>query len=129
FVNFSDPDEGEFQTGRVQASPARDRFTLPTLDAELDLGDIKLISNTSYFTRNAVNAIDYTNFIASVLLGGPLNYNQGETSTATIRDKQRNFTQELRLQTDTTGPLNLTLGAFYSHARQESDQYNEDPFI
>jgi len=44
-----------------------------------------------------------------------------------ITNKQQNFTQEVRLQSTSSGKLDWTLGVFYSHIKQQSNERIYDP--
>lgn len=130
FESLSDRNNGIFRNGRVSPQSNRDRFTLPTLTVEYDAGFADVISSTSYFRRNAKVNIDYTNFTGAVLLGNPYFFNAGEYSSTSIEDKQRTFTQEVRIQSnDPSSRLTWVLGGFYSRARQPSLQLTADPFL
>jgi iron complex outermembrane receptor protein len=48
---ISDPGAGHFLSGTPDQMADRDRFYLPSLKIEYDVGGIKLISNTSYYDR------------------------------------------------------------------------------
>lgn len=96
-----------------------DRFILPALKAEIDLGAATLISNTSYFTRKTVTKSDDVALNIAIWSG----YNghfpppdlplvQSGTHNAT---SQKGITQELRLQSaDADTGLSWVVGGFYS---------------
>ena len=44
-----------------------------------------------------------------------------------ITNQQQNFTQEVRLQSTSSGKLDWTLGVFYSHIKQQSNERIYDP--
>ena len=96
-----------------------DRFVLPALKAEVDLGPVSLISNTSYFSRKTVTKSDDVALNIAIWAGynGPfpppdLPLVQSGTNNAT---SQKGITQEVRFQSsDTSGRFNWVVGAFYS---------------
>ena len=126
FASYSNPGKSDFNSARVSPSTSNDRFTLPTLTLQYDGSGFSVISTTSLFRRNVHRNVDYTNFVASLLLNGPYGYGPGEASTADINDKQHDFTQEVRLQSNSDGPLSWVLGGFYSRSKQSTYQFNDD---
>ena len=129
YVLYSDPANGKFANPRVTPSSLRDRFTLPSLNINYEAGAIKIISTTSYFARDVDRDQDYTNFIAAIFLGDPYAYAHGEASTAQVNDSQREITQEIRIQSNKSGPLTWVLGGFYSHSVQRAVQLNDDRYL
>ena len=116
----SDPANVDYRTSYyVKPQSHMDRFYLPALKVELDLGDVSLISNTSYFTRKTTTESDDVALNIAIWSGynGPfpppdLPLVQSGTHNAT---SQNGLTQELRLQsTDSDAPLHWVVGAFYS---------------
>jgi len=103
-------------------APGGDRFVLPALRAEWDMGFATLTSNTSYFDRAEHQRADYTRYylryLASQLVPAP-----GFKAVSDFTNNQKNFVQELRLQSnDSASALNWVLGAFYSHSVQTDTQ-------
>lgn len=110
-----------------------DRYWLPAVKLELELGNATLISNTSYFTRKTASTSDDTSL--NVALWGAYSgstippefeSNRARTDNAT---SQKGWTQEIRLQsTDSSQRLNWVLGAFYSNSttRDAFDAENTD---
>lgn len=127
--DLSDQDDGDFRNGNALANTSSDRFILPALSIELDLGDVALFSNTSYFDRqqNAVN--DYTVFEAALWTGDPY-FEPGTFAPAFQDNKQQNFTQEIRLQSQNPDArLEWVVGAFYSHNKQVAAQLVQNTFL
>ncbi len=125
WLKSSDASEGRFRNENVAETPDRQHFTLSALRAEASLGAVTLISNTSYFARKESADADFTQL--DVQTGGfppGIDYPEEPVAdTSFQRDKQKVFTQELRLQkADTNGWLNYTVGLFYSDAKQEDNQ-------
>ena len=146
----------------VSANPTQrsdpDRFQLPALKMEADLGFAKLISDTSYFHRKEETGYDGTLYNLGFYQSGVfLNYNpdgsvSGPASTpyplldgtglhlpagatnyrspASIDNSQQNITQEIRLQSnDPSSALNWTTGVFYTHNRQTYLEQIHDPLL
>jgi len=129
FVALSNPGNSRFANPRVVPDTSKDRFTLPSLNLQYDGSGFSAISTTSYFARNVDRTVDYTDYISALLLGGPGRYAPGEYSSAEVDDSQRDFTQELRLQSNGSGPFTWVVGAFYSQSKQTAFQHNLDPFL
>ncbi|HEY2886926.1 MAG TPA: TonB-dependent receptor [Rhizomicrobium sp.] len=51
WVALSNPDHGVYKTATPENMADKDRFFLPAVKAEWNLGDVEFISNTSYFDR------------------------------------------------------------------------------
>ncbi|RKF19380.1 TonB-dependent receptor [Altericroceibacterium spongiae] len=127
---LTDREGGEFRNGYRQAQPQKDRFYLPSLNVEWDIGPVQLVSTTSWFNRNQDETRDYTNFDAELVVpGNPYPTLDGQIATGFFGDRQRNFTQELRAQFDNGGPFNVVIGGFYSTERQTAYQRNRDEYI
>lgn len=108
-----------------------DRFYMPALKIGVDFDAVKLISNTSYFTRKSRTESDDSTLSIGVFGGypGPFpaelsDYSSGTHSKVT----QTNLTQELRLQsTNTDSRWNWVTGAFFAHAITHDNFAGEDP--
>jgi iron complex outermembrane receptor protein len=142
--NLSDPAHDRFVSANPTARPEPDKLYLPALNVQADLGPVRLISTTSYFHRDETSGYDGTLYnlgyyqtlgidpAAFPLLDGsgvhlPAGL-QNYRSPASVINQQRNFTQELRLQsTDPASRLQWTVGAFYSLNRQFSLEEIHDP--
>jgi iron complex outermembrane recepter protein len=64
-----------------------------------------------------------------VLFGNPYLFHAGEVESADHVDMQRNWTQEVRVQSHPGERLNWVFGGFYGHAEQSSSQVNNDPSL
>lgn len=108
-----------------------DRFYLPSLKMELDLGSMSLVSDTSYFTRRTRTRSDDASLSLAIFAGVTGEFLPGfeeYTPTTGSATRQKAFTQELRLQNNNSGDrFNWIAGLFYQKAKV-SDQYaGEDP--
>ena len=171
-VGLSNPNAGQFVENAPNAMTDHDDFTVGSLKMEWRGSGVRVISDTSYFTRHEdVNGYEGTiynlsyfqhsfdpaapgygldpNYAAAALnptflgqsspLLTPTGINQTfaqqyYAATGTyyhspnvITNTQKNFTEELRLQSDNSSRLSWTLGAFYSHITQDSDERIIDP--
>lgn len=117
-IDISDEDEG------------RDRFVLPALAANLDLGFAELITNTAYFDRKSSQWFDFTRIDAVQFAGVLFPDQPGFKASSLYEVAQKNFVQELRLQsTDRDAQLRWIVGGFYSKNKQNTDQAISDNFL
>jgi outer membrane receptor protein involved in Fe transport len=141
---YSNPSSHKFVGANPTGRSSPDKFYLPALKVEADLGSVRLISNTSYYHRDEVTGYDGTlynlGFYQSLLgLGADsllLDQNGIHSlvpgleyrAPATINNGQRNFVQELRLQSnDPSSKLFWTAGVFYGSNRQDYLEQLHDP--
>ncbi len=54
WVGISDPDGGDYRTGTPENMSDKDHFTLAAFKADYVVGNVEVISNTSYFSRDQV---------------------------------------------------------------------------
>lgn len=127
--HLSDPEEGVYRLGHLQASPSKEHFVVPTLKMEADLGAASLVSVTAWLDRRNRSAIDYNSYNRGILLRrwqAP----PGATGLSTFDNTQRAFSQEIRLQSASSqSDLQWVIGLFYQNARQNYTQVIEDPTI
>lgn len=139
FPNLSSPDDGVYRTAEPLGSPSHERFYLPSLNIQAELGPVTLTSVTSEFVRRGdPDTQDYTHFMPMLLLG-PTLWDNGQLALpglpnyfidSKFYNKQDTFTQELRLQTaDRNARLTWIVGAFVQRARQQDDQVLYDPML
>jgi len=126
-----DPTDGQFdsplKTGNEIASPSTDQFTLSAVKIDWSLGAIRLVSNTSYYKRDQTAVTDYAQFDRATFLGTPYAAQGTEAPTAWA-DTQRNWTQELRLESeDSASRINWTAGVFYQSAKENTVENVYDP--
>lgn len=124
WLNLSKVDQGDFVQGNNQSQPSSDEFFIPSVKIEYDADSVIITSNTSYFKRDQSAFNDYTAFEHSLYYGSYLS-DVGDSTDAYQFNAQENFTQELRLQSASKGPLNWIVGFFYTKNFQEARQYND----
>ena len=127
YTTVSNPGKSDFNATRVFPSPSHDKFVLSNLDLRYNGSAIDIISSTSYFKHDSDLFQDYTHFISSVLFGFPYLFPQGSVESANLKDQQKNWTQEIRIQSHPGNRLNWVVGGFYGHSKQTSFQLNNDP--
>jgi len=151
---YSDPSAGVFHNANPEHIPVPDRFYLPALKIEADLGNTRLVSNTSYYVRDEITGYEGTVYNLSYYqtIGWPTSP-EGQTllnpalyplidstgihlppgltnyqSPATVKNQQRSFTQEIRLQSnDPTSRWSWTAGGFFQASRELSLEEIHDP--
>ena len=129
WVGLSDPGDGTFNSGNSVQSTSEDRFYLPALKVEWNLGAASLVSNTSYFNRHNQAINDYSAFEAGIWARNAF-FPLGMQAPTQQENWQSNFTQELRLQSaNSDARLSWVVGAFFSHARQTAGQHVEDIYL
>ena len=131
---LSDRGDQRYVNGNHIASTNRDWFVLPALKVRLDLGGVEVASDTSYFARNESGVYDYVAFMNNIFGFGsdptPVLATPGYVDIGHLSNRQRNFTQEVRIRsTDTGSRLSWLAGVFYTHAVQRSHQDIADPFF
>src|ERR1700681_2930199 len=151
---LSNPSSGVFNNGNPDRTPVPDRFYLPALKIEADLGSTRLVSNTSYYVRDELTGYEGTDYNLSYYQGiGWPSSPEGQTlvdptlyplidsagvhlppgltnyrAPATVKNQQRNFTEELRLQSnDPASRWTWTVGAFFQASRELSLEEIHDP--
>lgn len=127
--SLSDPGAGTYRSGNSIRAFNRDRFVLPSLKIEAELGDVAtLTSVTSYFSRHQYNLADYTTVDRSALFPFlPPTPPVGAKGIGTFTNTQKNFQQELRLASSNSGDrFRWVLGAFYQRSKQNATQTVED---
>ncbi len=128
FEYLSNPSDGDLRSGRLLAQPNTDRFYIPSLKVEAELGPARLTAVTSYFDRSGRLLNDLTNYMGALFgpyvsygssLGNeyPASYSQAGPTYLNIA--QRVFSQEIRLASvDEAARFRWTIGLFYSHGTQ-----------
>jgi len=149
----SNPSSGDFNNANPDRTPVPDRFYLPALKIDVDLGGMRLVSDTSYYVRDELTGYEGTVYNLSYYQGigwpaaeeaidvNPAYYPLIDTngvhlppgltnyrSPATVKNQQRSFTDELRLQSDDpTSAWTWTVGAFFQASRELSLEEIHDP--
>jgi iron complex outermembrane recepter protein len=158
WVFLSRPSHDDFVSANPSQTSDPDRFQLPSLKVEADLGFAKLISNTSYFHRKEQTGYDGTLYNLGFYQGGVfLNYDGDGNVTGpasspyplldgtglhlptdalnyraqgTVNNTQQDITQEIRLQSnDLDSKLFWTTGLFFTHNRQTYLEQIHDPLL
>jgi outer membrane receptor protein involved in Fe transport len=106
-----------------------DEFYMPALLVNWQLGSLEFVSNTSYFDRETHQYFDFTGFYNFLYMLAP-QPRSGDKASSLYENSQRNFTQEVRLQSsDPDARLRWVAGLFYSKNDQEAGQAISNNFI
>ncbi len=127
----SRPGAGDFRNLNALLTPVDDKFFLPSLKIEADLGATTLTSLTGYMQRDDVYQLDFTHFWLWPWFEDGLPPIDVPLTTEFLQpvayeNRQRVFTQEIRLQSnDPEAKLRWTAGVYYSQLKQ--DVYEATP--
>jgi iron complex outermembrane recepter protein len=133
---LSNPSATRYVSGNGEASPDTNRSSLGSLKFSWTRDPVDMISTTSYYSRDETNLSDYRALITNTF--DPLTGQNPFTVFATpgyydngvIDNTQRNWTQELRVQSATSDSrLSWVTGVFYADNRQLNYENNRTPFL
>jgi outer membrane receptor protein involved in Fe transport len=143
FPAMSDPAAGVFRNGSPSLVRDNDRFYVPSLNVKWALNGVTAISDTAWLHRNNLTGYDGTLYNLSyyntlldsdspyypLLLPGGINPALPPyKATSRVINRQDNFSQEIRLQSDDAARrLSWVGGVFYQHDRQFSSEQLQDP--
>jgi outer membrane receptor protein involved in Fe transport len=128
---YSNVGDGRFVNPGLLLEPESDRFYLPALKVELNLPSVQVVSSTSYTYRSDSSFQDYTDVLYGAF-GLPWSQTASNWALTNLASAQNIATEELRLQsTDSSRPLQWTVGAFYAKARQQTilDLRTDEPIV
>jgi iron complex outermembrane receptor protein len=118
--NNGQPTSGDLLNGASGPDSSHDPFYVTAIKVDWNLGSVALTSDTSYFTRRQQATTNYTPYIDLIYL---LNPYADKTSTAYFTDKQRNFTEEVRLRsTNSSSPLSWVAGLFATNMYENTTE-------
>lgn len=128
----SDIGTGRFQSGFRFAQPSRDTFLLANLKAVVELPEMTLLSNTSYFTRRRPSTVDYTDYFIEMFSRGTrfsLNELPAYQAVTDFENNQDVFTQEFRLTSRDDVPVRWLGGVFLQRAGQDAIEHIHEPLL
>ncbi len=124
--SLSDPAGANFRNGNAQRNPSTDPFYLAAVRLDWNLGAARLVSNTSFYSRNQHSISDYTQFLRTIYVSNPFPP-RGAAGSAFFTDTQNNFYQELRLASvDSNSHLSWNTGIFFARLNENSTEYEKD---
>jgi len=152
---YSNPSSNTYKNADPDQRAEPDHYYLPAIKIESELFGASLISNTSYYSRGDLSGYNGTEYNLSYyqtfnwlspaniflnqnnypLIDGnglhlPANL-QNYRAPASVTNKQNDFTQEIRLQSndDASAKFTWTTGLFFSSNRQISIEQINDPLM
>jgi iron complex outermembrane receptor protein len=134
WLELSEPAAHRFSNGNVIPSPDTDKLYLPAIKVAWNFGALRLVSNTSYFSRDQYSTTDATMLDRAIYLFNGTYPNfpyppPGVTAPQQNSDRQNNFVQEIRLESAADSQLNWVAGIFYTHARENTSVSVTDPSL
>ena len=138
---------GERQNAKFLDDEFEDEFVLASLELEWELDQYSITAVTSYFDRQFDNTLDDTRRTRNLIglahvaefsaVGEPV-FALGEFDPETLegaifldqvdlqnRTRNDKFTQEVRVNSRFTGPLNFVAGVYYEDDSRQLDQLNQ----
>jgi len=103
----------ENENGSIQLEPSEREVTLASLEANVDLGFATLTSSTSYYDHTGSSVSENTGFYAQAGFLGFYYYHPRPMASAVRSYGDEAFVQELRLVSNTDGPIDWIVGAYY----------------
>lgn len=128
WASLSNTNAGILNNGDARRDTSTDPFLLSAVKIDWESNSFQATSNTSFFSRDQRATTDYTQILRELFLGTYV-HQPGDLGTATFTDEQRNFTEEIRLQSLAKSNSSLTwlAGLFYSHLRENTTETIADP--
>ncbi|WP_077035017.1 TonB-dependent receptor [Pelomonas sp. KK5] len=113
------PDPDQLKLNAPTDNVVKSNFDLGSVQANWDLGGLRLTSLTGYQTKQRDQNSDLSYFLVPdyTLYSGDGPYPDVHSSTSVERRHSNSFTQELRLAPVTAGDLSWLVGAFHQKAR------------
>jgi outer membrane receptor protein involved in Fe transport len=131
-ITMGDYDEYDLPPGITDArfqpnnnsEPISDEFKLYGLTASYDLGFAELTSASAYYSRTESQTQDTSEALYSLLPLYGVTISQFYPNVFNETDTTRQFSEELRVASTGTGPLQWIAGAFFSHFQSIFAEYN-----
>lgn len=129
WLELSKPSDNYYNRAGEIPDQTWDRFGLPALKAQWDLGSISVFSNTSYFDRSQFGIQDLATFEPAIW-AGKYYPPPGVYAPSYNTSNQTVFTQELRVQSATADSrLTWVGGLFFQRSRQRFIEKVQDTFL
>lgn len=111
-----------YENGSIQLEPSESNDDLAALEINVDMGFATLTSSSSYYDREGSNVSENTGFYAQAGFLG-LYYNYPRPMASAVRSyRDEAFVQELRLVSNSGGPIDYIIGGFYRDQKTQSTQ-------
>jgi len=122
WISLSNPADNEYNNGNAQRNPSTDPWYLGAVKVDWNSPFARVVSNTSYFSRDQHSVSDYTQWLNTVFFGNQFPP-ASDNATAYFQDRQDNFTEEVRASSlDPKARLTWNAGLFYSHAHENTTE-------
>jgi outer membrane receptor protein involved in Fe transport len=116
---------GRYETGSVQREPSSRKVNIGSLEMSYDFGFATLTSSTSYYKHEGDSISENTGFSAQQGWLSFYYYNYPRPMHSAERSyEDKAFIQELRLVSNTEGPVDWIIGGFYRDQDTRSTQVN-----
>ena len=99
---------GDLKSNQLRDETIKDDITLSNLTFEYDLGWGDIVASSSYYSRELTEDLD-ASALGSLFTGNQITGGTGIKNY----EEEDNFSEEVRLVTDFSGPLNFIGGIFY----------------
>ena len=120
--NISVPADNTYYNGNQLRDPTTDPWWIASIKGSWSLPSLMLTSNTSYFSRDQHSVSDYSQWVPTLFLSNEYGGN-GDPSYSTHTDSDRNFTQEVRVNSPgDRAAIQWTGGIFFSRALENGGQ-------
>ncbi len=104
------------EVGAVQLEPSTRQVYLSSLEANVELGFATLTSSTSYYDNHGNITSENTGFYAQNGWLATFYYNYPRPMASAVRKYgDKAFIEELRLVSDTSGPVSYVFGLYYAN--------------
>ncbi|WP_022697425.1 TonB-dependent receptor [Euryhalocaulis caribicus] len=112
----------EFENGSIQLEPSEREVHLASLEATVDLGFATLTSSSSYYDHEGSSVSENTGFYAQAGFLGFYYYYPRPMASAVRGYADEAFIQEIRLVSNTDGPFDYVVGAYYQDQERQATQ-------
>ncbi|GHF14831.1 TonB-dependent receptor [Kordiimonas sediminis] len=114
---------GRYEAGAVQLEPAEADLEMFAAEVNVDMGFATLTSSTSVYDRDGRSISENTGFYAQKGWLANFYYNSPRPLARADRGfRDKAFIQEVRLVSNSDGPLNWVVGGYYQDQDLEADQ-------
>jgi iron complex outermembrane recepter protein len=126
---LSNPGAELFNNGNATPTNSNDPFYIAAVRVDWKLPWAQLVSNTSFYSRDQSGHSDFTEYLNELYLGNSFPA-PGTAGSGYLTDNQKNFYQEIRIQSlDDTARVTWNAGIYYAHTDENSIENITDPTI
>ena len=126
---LSNPSAEVFRNGNTNPTNSTDPFYIAAVRVDWTLPWAKVVSNTSFYSRDQSGYSDFTEYLNELYLGNTFPA-PGTAGSGYLTDNQKNIYQEFRIQSlSDTSWLSWTGGLYLAHTTENSVENITDPTI